>query len=84
MLADVVRFALPDAYRPLSSSRSPQLTNGHGRGGEREQEWVKGMPLGDVFIRSMEKAWKAQDERERITLSPKSVLYPAVVPALPH
>ena len=71
MLVDIIQFSLPDSYLPISSPRSPQLTNGHGRGGELEKEWENGMPLGDVFVKLMEKAWKLQDERMRSSMSPK-------------
>ena len=71
MLADIVRFSLPNSFRPISARRSPQLTNGHGLGGPNELEWEQGMPLGDTFVILMYKAWKAQDERQKLTMSPK-------------
>lgn len=73
MLADIVRFSLPDTYAPVLSRRSPQLTNGHGLAGEYEREWVQGMPLGDSFVYLMNKAWSAQDERQRLSMTPKYV-----------
>ncbi|OCH93940.1 peptidase C19, ubiquitin carboxyl-terminal hydrolase 2 [Obba rivulosa] len=54
--------------------RSPQLTNGHGLGGPSERAWVEGMPLGDVFIQIMRKAWDIQESRRRESMSPKDVL----------
>ena len=74
LLSDLVRFNLPDSHRPMASRRSPQLTNGHGFGGEYEQEWVKDMPLGDIFIMLMKKSWKVQEERKRVNLSPRYVV----------
>lgn len=71
MLSDIVRFSLPESYYPITSRRSPQLTNGHGRGGEDEKEWESGMPLGDVFTAMMEKAWSYQEERRRQSLTPR-------------
>ena len=71
MLADIVRFALPDTFRPIASSRSPQLTNGHGLGGASERGWEQGMELGDTFVVLMYQAWKKQDERQRLSMSPK-------------
>ncbi|KAL5476788.1 hypothetical protein ACEPAI_2974 [Sanghuangporus weigelae] len=74
MLVDIVRFSLPRSYAPVSSRRSPQLTNAHGVGGEFEREREMGMPLGDTFIQLMLKAWKIQDERMRQSMSPKELL----------
>ena len=75
MLSDIVRFSLPESYAPVSSRRSPQLTNGHGVGGEWECDGVDGMPLGDAFVQLMLKAWKAQDERARTTMMPRCVYF---------
>ncbi|KLO05723.1 cysteine proteinase [Schizopora paradoxa] len=74
MLYDLVRFKLPDRYIPLASRRSPQLTNGHGNAGEFERKWEEGMPLGDIFVMLMNRAWATQEERQRINLSPKEIL----------
>ncbi|EJD05549.1 cysteine proteinase [Fomitiporia mediterranea MF3/22] len=74
MLADIVRFSLPDIYAPILSRRSPQLTNGHGQGGAAERDWEQGMPLGDIFVHLMLKAWNAQDERSHLSMSPKDLL----------
>lgn len=71
MLSDMVLFKLSDSYLPVSPRRSPQLTNGHGQGGQWEQQWEKGMPLGDIFIKLMGKAWGIQERRERVSLSPR-------------
>ena len=73
MLVDIIRFSLPEYYAPVSSLRSPQLTNGHGVGGEFEREGEAGMPLGDTFVRLLLKAWNLQDERVRQSMSPKYV-----------
>ncbi|KAL5514360.1 hypothetical protein ACEPAG_2448 [Sanghuangporus baumii] len=74
MLVDIVRFSLPECYAPVSSRRSPQLTNAHGVGGEFERERDMGMPLGDTFVQLMLKAWNIQDERMRQSMSPKDLL----------
>jgi hypothetical protein len=58
----------------LASQRSPQLTNGHELGGSFEQEWVDSMPIGDVFIGIMYRAWEAQRLRKRESLSPRALL----------
>ncbi|KAI0088186.1 hypothetical protein BDY19DRAFT_994108 [Irpex rosettiformis] len=58
----------------ISARRSPQLTNGHGRGGEYERQWEKGMPLGDVFVALLQKAWGLQQSHTRQSISPKEVL----------
>jgi hypothetical protein len=47
------------------------LTNGHGLGGEFEQKWVEGMPLGDAFLQVMMAAWAVQQGNKRESLSPK-------------
>ena len=76
-LHDLVYFqAVPPSIQPaegpsILSRRSPQLTNGHGLGGSDEMEREDGMPLGDVFITIMRKAWDAQDAKRRETMSPK-------------
>ena len=71
LLADAVQFSLPDDNRFVMPMRSPQLTNGHGLGGRFEHEWEQGMPLGDVFLGLMTKAWQLQEGRERGSLSPR-------------
>ncbi|KAF5389696.1 hypothetical protein D9757_006057 [Collybiopsis confluens] len=58
----------------LASQRSPQLTNGHQLGGIYEQSWVDSMPIGDVFITVMYRAWEAQRLRRRDIQSPKPLL----------
>ena len=75
MLYDVVHFKLPESYLPVSSRRSPQLTNGHGHGGKWEQRRVDGMGLGDEFVTFMDKAWLIQDLRERKSMSPRRAPY---------
>lgn len=59
---------------PILARRSPQLTNGHGLGGADEKERVDGMPLGDVFIETMRKAWGIQEAKRRESMSPKYAL----------
>ncbi|KAI0071535.1 peptidase C19, ubiquitin carboxyl-terminal hydrolase 2 [Panus rudis PR-1116 ss-1] len=54
--------------------RSPLLTNGHGVGREHESQRVDGMPLGDQFVSTMQRAWAIQQDRRRETMSPKDIL----------
>ncbi|KAJ4468897.1 hypothetical protein J3R30DRAFT_3555146 [Lentinula aciculospora] len=58
----------------LASQRSPQLTNGHELGGIYEQKWDNSMPIGDVFISIMYRAWEAQRLRKRESMSPRPLL----------
>ncbi|KAF8828250.1 hypothetical protein HHX47_DHR4000921 [Lentinula edodes] len=58
----------------LASQRSPQLTNGHELGGIYEQKWDNSMPIGDVFISIMYRAWEAQRLRKRESMSPQQLL----------
>ena len=58
---------------PISPRRSPQLTNEHGFGGQYEQKFVSGMPIGDIFLSIMFKAWANQRIRRRESLSPRRV-----------
>ena len=77
LLHNLVNFEpIPESLqRTLGTSilarRSPQLTNGHGLGGKDEHPWVEGMPLGDVFIDVMRRAWSMQESRKRESMSPK-------------
>ncbi|RDX46100.1 cysteine proteinase [Lentinus brumalis] len=79
-LHDLVHFqTVPQSLQPaqgpsILAKRSPQLTNGHGRGGDDEMEWTEGMPLGDIFTTIMKKAWDIQDAKRRETMSPKEIL----------
>ncbi|KAF7792057.1 hypothetical protein EIP86_003085 [Pleurotus ostreatoroseus] len=75
LLHTLVNFEdLPPSSASLSSRRSPQLTNGHGLAGQYEHSWEEGMPLGDVFVALMMKAWGAQQDHRRESLSPKELL----------
>jgi ubiquitin carboxyl-terminal hydrolase 16/45 len=56
---------------PLLSRRSPLLTNGHKLGGPYEQPWVDAMPIGDMFLSVMHRAWHVQSQQKRESLSPK-------------
>ncbi|KAJ3976711.1 cysteine proteinase [Lentinula raphanica] len=62
------------SHTPLASQRSPQLTNGHDLGGIYEQKWDNSMPIGDVFITTMYRAWEAQRLRKRESMSPNRLL----------
>ncbi|KAI0824848.1 hypothetical protein BC628DRAFT_1321380 [Trametes gibbosa] len=79
-LRDLVFFHdVPLALQPSEGSRilakrSPQLTNGHGLGASDELAWSEGMPLGDIFITIMRKAWGIQDAKRREAMSPKEIL----------
>ncbi|GBE89124.1 hypothetical protein SCP_1501270 [Sparassis crispa] len=76
LLHNLVNFEpVPSAAGPsVLAHRSPQLTNGHGSGGEYERSWEEGMPLGDVFVNVMQKAWSLQEGRKRESMSPKEIL----------
>ncbi|OBZ78363.1 Ubiquitin carboxyl-terminal hydrolase 16 [Grifola frondosa] len=80
LLYDLVHFTpVPPTLHsamgaPIMARRSPQLTNGHDLGGQYEQPWVESMPLGDIFIATMRKAWGFQDARRRESMSPKEIL----------
>ncbi|KAE9390317.1 peptidase C19, ubiquitin carboxyl-terminal hydrolase 2 [Gymnopus androsaceus JB14] len=58
----------------LASQRSPLLTNGHQLAGIYDQKWVNSMPIGDVFIGVMYRAWEAQRLRKRESQSPRQLL----------
>ncbi|KAI0711474.1 hypothetical protein C8Q76DRAFT_677839 [Earliella scabrosa] len=79
-LHDLVHFQtlspslLPAQGSSILARRSPQLTNAHGLGGPYELEWTEGMPLGDIFITIMKKAWALQDAKRRESMSPKEIL----------
>ncbi|KAG6813054.1 hypothetical protein H0H92_014326 [Tricholoma furcatifolium] len=79
LLSDLVHFkpispAIQHHYTP-ASRKSPLLTNGHKLGGQYEQSWVDSMPIGDVFLDLMVKAWDSQSSRNnRENLSPKQLL----------
>jgi hypothetical protein len=79
LLSQLVHFApIPEQTQAhsatlLASRRSPQLTNGHGLAGEYEQKWVDTMPIGDMFLNVVHRAWDAQRHRRRDNLSPKYV-----------
>jgi hypothetical protein len=77
LLADLVYFQdIPPeiqvtAATPIVSRRSPQLTNGHNLAGSYEKPWVNTMPIGDMFLTVMYKAWTGQAARTRDIISPK-------------
>lgn len=66
----------------LASRRSPLLTNGHGLAGEYEKKWVNAMPIGDVFLNVLRRAWETQYHRRHENISPKYV--PCVFRSLPE
>lgn len=72
LLEELVLFRLPSRrYVPPSAShRSPLIVNGRGPE-ESQHEWVQGMPIGDVFLHTLERAWQMRDERGRSSMSPK-------------
>ncbi|PPQ87672.1 hypothetical protein CVT25_011439 [Psilocybe cyanescens] len=80
LLSDLVHFdPIPaeiqrTAATPIVSRRSPQLTNGHNLAGPYEHPWVNTMPIGDMFLTLVYKAWESQMMRRREILSPKSIL----------
>lgn len=70
LLEAIIQFRLPEDLQCLASRRSPLLINGRGPK-DVQQEWVKGMGLGDVFIDLMDRAWRVRDAKERSSMSPK-------------
>ncbi|KAJ7098291.1 hypothetical protein C8R44DRAFT_811268 [Mycena epipterygia] len=80
LLSDLVHFApIPPSTQShsatlLASRRSPQLTNGHDLAGEYEKKWVNTMPIGDMFLNVLHRAWAAQHQRRRENISPKPIL----------
>ncbi|KAF9226350.1 cysteine proteinase [Gyrodon lividus] len=58
----------------VASRRSPELTNGHGLGGEYDQPWAAGLPIGDQFISVVQRAWDIRNSRKRESMSPKEIL----------
>ncbi|KAJ6508689.1 hypothetical protein C8R45DRAFT_449905 [Mycena sanguinolenta] len=80
LLSELIHFApIPPSTQAhsatlLASRRSPQLTNGHDLAGEYEKQWVNTMPIGDMFVNVLHRAWEAQYRRRRENLSPKPVL----------
>ncbi|KAJ7819390.1 hypothetical protein B0H14DRAFT_3089398 [Mycena olivaceomarginata] len=80
LLSELVHFApIPPSTQAhsatlLASRRSPQLTNGRDLAGEHEKQWVNTMPIGDMFVNVLGRAWEAQYHRKRESLSPKSIL----------
>ena len=53
------------AALPIVPSRSPQLMNGHSFAGHHKLPPVGGMPIGDVFLDTLDRAWFAQACRRR-------------------
>ncbi|KAF5383153.1 hypothetical protein D9615_004960 [Tricholomella constricta] len=77
LLSDLAHFKpiSPQHSSPaLASWKSPLLTNGHKLGGQFERAWVDSMPIGDVFLDLMTKAWDSQSRQARESLSPRSIL----------
>ncbi|KAF7346429.1 Ubiquitin carboxyl-terminal hydrolase [Mycena sanguinolenta] len=80
LLSELIHFApIPPSTQAhsatlLASRRSPQLTNGHDLAGEYEKQWVNTMPVGDMFVNVLHRAWETQYRRRRENLSPKPVL----------
>ncbi|KAH7922903.1 peptidase C19, ubiquitin carboxyl-terminal hydrolase 2 [Leucogyrophana mollusca] len=79
-LSDLVQFQpIPPAVQHsaithIAARRSPELTNGHGLGGDHEMPWVAGMPIGDQFVYVLLKAWSIQSNRQRESMSPREIL----------
>lgn len=74
LLHSLVNFEdSPSGSTTVAPYRSPALTNGHGVGAQYEQKWVQGMPLGDVFVVTMQRAWAVQESHKRESMSPRYV-----------
>ncbi|KAI6007873.1 peptidase C19, ubiquitin carboxyl-terminal hydrolase 2 [Pisolithus marmoratus] len=59
---------------PVASHRSPELTNGHGVGGDFERPQTDGLTICDTFINLMLRAWNMQHNGDRDSLSPRPIL----------
>ena len=72
LLHSLVNFEdVPERADKVAPYKSPALTNGHGLAGQYEHQWIQGMPLGDVFLATMQKAWGIQASHTRESMSPK-------------
>ncbi|GLB39187.1 putative peptidase C19 [Lyophyllum shimeji] len=81
LLSDLAHFdpipsSIQQHYSPAPATwRSPLLTNGrHKLGGRYEKGRVDTMPIGDVFLDLMVRAWQSQSHKKREILSPKPLL----------
>ncbi|KIY71385.1 cysteine proteinase [Cylindrobasidium torrendii FP15055 ss-10] len=80
LLSDLVYFnpIAPDVQAHfttlLYARRSPLLTNGTKLAGEFKEEWVDTMPIGDIFINTMLRAWDAQRNQRRENQTPRNLL----------
>ncbi|KAN0085898.1 hypothetical protein V8E55_007032 [Tylopilus felleus] len=59
---------------PITSRRSPVLTNGHGLSREYDQPWTDALPIGDHLVAVLCTAWDIQNNRKREHMSPKDLL----------
>lgn len=84
LLRQMVEYQPQDDNRSfvnLPPHRSPLLTNGRGPK-DVQQEWCEGLPVGDTFIRILERAWMMRDKKDRASMSPKCVplFQPSCIP----
>lgn len=72
LLEEVVLFRSPSHHfvQPSVSRCSPLIVNGRGPEG-LQQEWVRGMSLGDVFLATLQRAWRMRETKDRSSISPK-------------
>ncbi|KAF8506495.1 hypothetical protein BU17DRAFT_100714 [Hysterangium stoloniferum] len=75
LLEDLLEFGVRnDRFIKLPPShRSPLLVNGRGPK-DVQKELVQQMPVGDIFILTLERAWRMRDNKERLSMSPKELL----------
>ncbi|KAG5654546.1 hypothetical protein H0H81_000071 [Sphagnurus paluster] len=77
LLSDLAQFKpIPHGYlSPAPASRrSPLLTNARPVSGEFNKPFDKAMPIGDMFLQLMNKAWDSQARQARESLTPKPLL----------
>ena len=58
------------SVQPSAFRLSPLIVNGRGPD-DIHHEWVQGMAIGDVFLHTLERAWRMRDAKDRSSMSPK-------------
>ena len=57
-----------------SSGQQDARSNAKQTASQQQLPWEQGMPLGDIFVGVMQKAWSLQKDRARTSISPMYVL----------
>ncbi|KAF8503924.1 hypothetical protein JB92DRAFT_796461 [Gautieria morchelliformis] len=75
LLEELVLFRPPTQrfVQASASRRSPLIANGRGPEGV-QKDWVRGMAIGDVFLATLERAWRKREAKDRSSISPKELL----------